>query len=112
MVQLAGGMVRVCRTGGIVMLSVDFAIEGMPPPGGPLTADDVRTLIASFPVVELVQPVDYTASNDTVRRVRPLDEVLADLGRGHTDYPHIALEQHGCRFTSLSLFLRKGPVTA
>lgn len=101
-------MTRVCRTGGIVMMSVEFAAQGSPPAGGPLTREEVQALIATQPCLELVEPVDWTLAPDAMSQVRDLDQVIADLKRAHTDYPHIMIEQHGCRFTSISLFLRKG----
>jgi SAM-dependent methyltransferase len=109
---LLDSMTRVCRTGGLVMMTVEHAVEGQPPAGGPLTRDEVQRLLASQTSLRLAQPVDWTATKETLRNVRHLDQVIADLGRGHTDYPHIVLEQHGCRFTSLSLFLSKGRANA
>jgi hypothetical protein len=105
-------MGRVCRTGGIVMLSLECTPDGTPPAGGPLSAGQVRDVIASQPALAPVQPVNWTATQDTWKHVRTVDQVIADLGHGHTEYPHIVLEQDGCRFTSLSLFLRKGRVDA
>jgi hypothetical protein len=105
---LLGQMVRVCRTGGIAMLTLECAVNGSPAPNGPLSAGEVQSLIASQPGLEPVHPIDWRVSDESLRLVRPLDQVVSDLERGHTEYPHVALEQQGCRFTSLSLFLRKG----
>ena len=106
-------MHRVASPGGIVMFTTECIVNGVVPPRladlelFPPTV--LERLITSVPGLQAVEPVRYGVSEETRREVRNFDRLVADLGRGIVDYPHVVLEIGGCEFTSVSVFLRKRP---
>jgi SAM-dependent methyltransferase len=104
-------MHRVCKPGGIVMLTTECVVNGVPAPSLAnlelFSPQMIDTLINSVEGLTPVEPVRYDISEATRNSVLNFDQVVRDLQRSHIVYPHIVLEIGGCHFTSVSVFLRK-----
>ncbi|MGA2183524.1 MAG: class I SAM-dependent methyltransferase [Bryobacteraceae bacterium] len=102
---------RVVRPGGVVALTTECMVDASPDyeePGLILFSQaSVEELAHSAPGLELVEPIDFSLSEETRKTSMSFLEALEDarLQRGH--WPHIVLELAGRSFTSLALFLRK-----
>ena len=104
-------MHRVSKPGGIVMLTTECVVNGVPAPPLPnlelFSPALLDTLVTSVPGLVLVEPIRYEISEATRRTVLNFDQVVRDLHKNRIAYPHIVLEIGGCHFTSVSIFLRK-----
>ncbi|HYP15051.1 MAG TPA: class I SAM-dependent methyltransferase [Bryobacteraceae bacterium] len=104
-------MHRVCRPGGIVMITTECVFNGVHPPQISylqlFTPRLMEIFANSVPGLEPVGPLRFDISDLTRSTVRNYDKAIDDRQRGIHEYPHVALELAGCHFTSFSLFLRK-----
>ncbi|MBC8167740.1 MAG: methyltransferase domain-containing protein [Bryobacteraceae bacterium] len=105
-------MARVCKSGGIVMITTECIVNDLRRPeiGGLhlFSEQELVDLVHSIKDLEPVEPVSFELSAATKSHVQNLEQVVADVHlRQHVDYPHIVLEIGNCFFTSVSIFLRK-----
>ena len=71
------------------------------------TAEQIDSVSQSVPGLSLIEPIDFSISDRTTEKVISIADALADSHKGHTEYPHIVLEQDGRWFTSIAVFLRR-----
>jgi SAM-dependent methyltransferase len=104
-------MHRVCKQGGIVMLTTECVVNGAPAPPLPdlelFSPKLLDLLVKSVPGLTPIEPIQYCISEATRNTVLSFDQVVCDLQQGRIVYPHIVLEIGGCHFTSVSVFFRK-----
>ena len=99
------------KVGGIVAFTTEVIINdaGSYHDGHLLlsTTREIDSVSRSVPGLRLIEPIDFSVSDRTKHKVSSLADALADSHRGHTDYPHIVLEQDGRWFTSIAVFLER-----
>lgn len=105
-------MGRVCRRGGIVMITTECIVNGAPRPDVHnlylISQREISALGEQIPNLELVEPPSFDISPSTMASVQNLEKVVADVHlRGVYQYPHVVLEIGGAWFTSISLFFRR-----
>jgi hypothetical protein len=102
---------RVAKVGGIVAFTTEVIINDADSyHDGHLllsTADEIESVSQSVPGLSLIEPIDFSVSDRTKDKVTSLADALADSHKGHTEYPHIVVEQDGRWFTSIAVFLRR-----
>lgn len=116
-------MHRVLRPGGLLCLSTELRLKG-PGPGLPgiLMFDqrELMELIVENGAWELLDPIDFTVSDDTLALVQNFADSAADVRRhvaregqlvfhrlDWSKYPQIVLREHGLWWTSVHLALRR-----
>ena len=103
---------RVLKPGGIAILSAELVVNDAEPLELPdLCLHTAHSLYARIGYSPGLHPVDdfvADVSPATAATCIPFSEVLRDLQLGVCRYPHIVLEMEGRRFTSATVFLRKG----
>lgn len=109
---------RVLRPGGIAAFTTEVIVNGAPSllDGNLMlfTPTDIESLCGSVPGLALVEPIDFSLSEQTRSSVIPLAKAVEDAQvHRHVDFPHIVLEHRGRQYTSISIFLRaQRPSTA
>ena len=102
-------MGRVLKPGGILALTTECIVNGMPHTSlpnlelfSPATLDE---LLHSSALLKPVEAVDYLISAATIATSIPLPKAVKDINRGIVAYPHIVLEIDDRQFTSAAAFL-------
>ncbi len=102
---------RVVRGGGTVAFTTEVIVNGADTFHEEhlllSTPDQIESVCSDVPGLALIEPIEFGLSDLTTMKVIHLEDALADSLRGHTEYPHILLEQDGRIFTSISVFLRR-----
>jgi SAM-dependent methyltransferase len=102
---------RVVKVGGIVAFTTEVIVNRADRyhEGHLLlsTAHDIDSVARKVQGLSLVEPIDFSVSDQTTNTVIALGDAIADSHRGHTEYPHIVLEHEGRWFTSVAVFLRR-----
>lgn len=100
---------RVVKRGGVMVLVADMVIDGGPPVGLPgsllHSPASIERLVELTPALRLAEPVCAEAGAETLAQCRDWNTVVQESLRGQIDYPHIAFEHNGRRFTSATVFL-------
>ncbi|MGO9094329.1 MAG: methyltransferase domain-containing protein [Bryobacteraceae bacterium] len=109
------GMHRVAKPGGVVAITTECIINDDPDFEIPdllfFSQKSLQRLAESTPGLELVEPIDFAASEETRKSSQSLVQAIADA-QSHraAKYPHVVLECKGRLFTSVAMFFRKkGP---
>jgi ubiquinone/menaquinone biosynthesis C-methylase UbiE len=109
--QAARDWGRVLKPGGIMTLTTESPVPGNIGEGFDnvliLNAERVQRHIIAPSGCVLLEPICWDVSEVTQQTAQSLDKVAEAAKRGDPSAPHVVVTQHGHRFTSLSLVLRK-----
>lgn len=104
-------MSRVLKPGGVLCIVTECIVNGTDDYWGRGVAvfspPTLSELAASVPDVELVEPLDFSVSPETLATSYPLKATLKDARHGRLRYPALVVSQWGREWTSASLFFRK-----
>jgi hypothetical protein len=102
---------RVTKMGGVVMFTTEVLVDGSEPlVDANLTLfspEQLTALCEDMRGLDLVEPIDFSLSERTRAKVKPLQEAEDEAARGFTDYPHVIVDHRGHQYTSVSVFLRR-----
>lgn len=102
---------RVVRPGGVVAFTTEVIVNGAP--GFEQehlllsTPEQIEAVCGEVPGLSLVEPIDFSLSEASRAKVKPLAEAISDTAAGRAEYPAIVISHEGREFTSVSVFLRR-----
>jgi SAM-dependent methyltransferase len=104
-------MSRVLKPGGVLCVVTECIVNGTDDHWGRgVAVFSPRTLTEladGVPDVELVEPIDFSVSAETLATSYPLRSALQDARKGQVRHPHVVVSEWGREWTSASLFFRK-----
>jgi SAM-dependent methyltransferase len=102
---------RVTKVGGTVAFTTEVIVNGAEMFQNEhlllSTPNQIDSVCSDLPGLSLIEPIDFSVSGLTKKKAIRLSDALADALRGHTEYPHVLMEQDGRLFTSIAVFLRR-----
>ena len=101
---------RVLRPGGILVLCVEFVVNGAGhgyAEAELYDADSLGKMLRCTASLELVEPIQETVSHTTLATAMPLVTAREEGQRGQSRFPHIVLEADGRQFTTATVFVRR-----
>jgi SAM-dependent methyltransferase len=101
---------RVLRPGGVLVLSLEFIVNGAGAGSAAPQLYDARLLGKVFSwaaSLEALEPMQESVGPNTLQTVMPLAKAKEEALRGESSFPHIVLEEDGRQFTTATVFLRK-----
>jgi SAM-dependent methyltransferase len=112
--ELAGNLLlefeRVLRPGGILVLCVEFVVNGAGHAYAEAELYDRQSLadiLGWAANLELVEPIQEKVSQSTIATAMPLAAAKEEAQRGQSRFPHIILEAEERQFTTATVFVRK-----